>query len=51
MEGTSSNVLCREVPSERGTIFRLQEYERVGVLPVEVHNSVGKTVISVCKKI
>ena len=36
-------------PSERGTILRLQVYDRVGVLLFEVHKSLGKSVISVCK--
>ena len=37
-------------PPERGTFFRLQVYERVGLLLAEVHERVGKPVISVCKK-
>ena len=32
-----------------GTFFRLQIYERVGVLLLEVYESIGKSVVSVCK--
>ena len=35
---------------KRGTFFSLQVYERVGISLVEVHEKVGKLVISVCKK-
>ena len=42
----------REVPPERGTMFRLQVYDRVtGISLFEVYERVGKSVISVCKKI
>ena len=34
-----------------GTFFRLQVYERVGISLNEVHERVGKSVISVCKKV
>ena len=37
--GTSYNGLYREAPPEKGTVFRLQVYERE-----------GKSVILVCKK-
>ena len=33
-----------------GTFFRLQVYERVGISIVEVHERLGKSVTSVCKK-
>ena len=37
---------------ERGTVLRLEVYERVGtgILLVEVHERVGKSVISMCMK-
>ena len=35
----------REVPHERGTSFRLQVFERVGISLVEVYKRVGKSVI------
>ena len=38
--------LYGEAPSERGTFFRLQVYEMVGVLLVRV----GKSVIWVCER-
>ena len=41
----SANVRHREAPPERGTFFRLQVYERVGILLVEVFKRVGKSVI------
>ena len=44
------NGLYGEAPPERGTFFRLQVYERVGILLVEVYESVGLSVISVRKK-
>ena len=49
--GTPYNDLQGEpAPSERGTIFRLQFYERVGISLVEVYERVRKSVILVCKK-
>ena len=36
--------------SERDIFFRLQVWERVGILLVEVYERVGKFVVSVCKK-
>ena len=39
-----------EAPPERGTIFRLQIYERVGILLLEVYERVGRSVISVGKQ-
>ena len=47
--GTPFRVLYEEALSERGTFFRLQVYERVGILLVEVFKSVGKSVIWVCE--
>ena len=47
--GTFYNNLYGEAPPERGgTFFRLQVYERVGILPFEVYQRVGKSVIWVC---
>ena len=43
--GTPYNGLYREAPPERGTFFRLQGYERVGISRVEVYERVGKSVI------
>ena len=39
-----------EAPPERGIFFRLQVYERVGILLVEVFTREGKSVIMICKK-
>ena len=39
-----------EAPPERGTFFRLQVHERVGISLVEVYKRVGKSVIWVCKR-
>ena len=39
-----------EAPPERGTFFRFQVYERVGISLVEGYERVGKFVISVSKK-
>ena len=38
-------VLYGEAPPERRTFFRLQVYERVGILLVEIFKRVGKSVI------
>ena len=38
-----------EAPPKRGTFFRLQVYGRAGFSLLEVHESVGKSVILVCK--
>ena len=48
--GTPDNGLYGKASSERGIFFRLQVYERVGILLVEVYERVGKSVISVHKK-
>ena len=42
--GTLYNGLYREAPPERGTFFKLQVYERVGISLVEVYERVGKSV-------
>ena len=38
-------MLYRGAPLEKGIFFRLQVYERVGILLVEVYNKVGTSVI------
>ena len=43
--GTPYNGLYGEAPPERGTVFRLQVYKRVGISQVEVYKRVGKSVI------
>ena len=43
--GTPYNGLYGEAPPERGTFFRLQVYERVGISRAEVSERVGKSVI------
>ena len=49
--GTSYNGLYGEAPSERGTVFRLQLDEMVGISSlVELYESVGKSVIWICKR-
>ena len=45
--GTPYNGLYGEAPPERGTFFRLQVYERIGILLVEVYERGEKSVISV----
>ena len=47
---TPYNGLYEEAPSERGILFRLQVYERVGISPVEVYKRGGKSVIRVCER-
>ena len=47
---TPYNGLYREAPPERGIFFRLQVYEGVGILLVEVYERVGKSVVWVCKR-
>ena len=42
--------LYGEAPPERGTFFRLQVYERVGISLVGVYERKGKSAISVGKK-
>ena len=48
--GTPYDDLYREAPPERGIFFRLQVYERVGILVIEVYKRVGKSVIWVCER-
>ena len=48
--GTLYNGLYGEAPPERGTFFRPQVYEKVGILLVEVYERVGKSVIWVCER-
>ena len=43
--GNSLKVLYGEGPPERGTFFRLQVYERAGILLVKVYKRAGKSVI------
>ena len=38
-----------KAPPKRGTSFRHQVYERLGILQVEVYERIGRSVISVCK--
>ena len=42
---TPYNGLYGEAPPERGTFFRLQVYERVGISQAEVDEREGKSVI------
>ena len=48
-EGTPYNGLYGDTPPEMGYFFTRQVYERVGILLVEVYESVGESFISVCK--
>ena len=50
MACTPYNGLYEEAGPERGNIFRLQVYERVGNLVGELYERVGNSVILVCKK-
>ena len=43
--GTPYNGLYGEALPERGLLFRLQVYERVGISRAEVYERVGKSVI------
>ena len=47
--GTPYDGLYGEAPLERGIYFRLQVYERVGILLVEVYERVVKSVIWICE--
>ena len=47
--GTPYNGLYWEALPERGTFFGFQVYGMVGILLVEVHERVGKSVIWVCE--
>ena len=46
-EGTPYNGLYGDTPPEMGYFFRRQVYERVGILLVEVHESVSLSFRSV----
>ena len=48
--GATYNGLYREAPPKRGTFFRLQVYERVGISLVEVYERVGNSVIAVSER-
>ena len=48
--GTPYDGLYGETLPERGTFFRLQVYERVRSLLVDVYKRVGKSVIWICKR-
>ena len=48
--GTPYDGLYGEAPPERGILFRLQVYERVGSLLVEVYERVETSVIWACKR-
>ena len=50
MRSTPYNGLYGEVPPERDTFFRLQVYERVGILLVEEYERVRKSVIWVYER-
>ena len=50
VRGTPYNGLYWEVPPERDTFFRLQVYERVGILLVEEYERVRKSVIWVYER-
>ena len=43
--GTPYNGLYGEAPPERGTFFRLQVYNTVGISQAEVYKRVGKSVM------
>ena len=47
--GTPYDGLYGEAPLKRDIYFRLQVYERIGILLVEVYERVGKSVIWVCE--
>ena len=42
-------IMDGEAPTERGTLFTLEVYKRVGISRVEVKKLAGKTVIQVLK--
>ena len=48
--GTPYDGLYGEALPERGTFFRLQVYERVQSLLVDVYKRVGESVIWICKR-
>ena len=50
-ECTPYDGLHCKAPPNRGTNFRLQAHERVGISLVEVHDKVEKSLIFVCKRV
>ena len=48
--GTPYDGLYGEAPPKMSTFFRLQVYERVGILLVEVYERMGKSVIWACER-
>ena len=48
--GTPYEGLYGETPPERGTFFRLEMCDRVGILLVEIYKRVEKFVIWVCER-
>ena len=48
--GTPYNGRYGEALPERGTFFRPQVYERVGISPVEIYERVQKSAIWVCER-
>ena len=48
--GSPYDGLYGKAPPERGIFFRLQVYERVVILLVEVYKRAGKSVIWVCER-
>ena len=48
--GTPYEGLYGETPPERGTFIRLEVYDRVGILLVEIYKRVEKFVIWVCER-
>ena len=48
--GAPYNGPYMEAPPERGTFFKLQVYERVGISLLGVYVRVGKSFILMCKK-
>ena len=50
-EGTPYDGLHCKALHRRGTVFRLQVYERVGISLVEVHDKGEKSLIFVCKRV
>ena len=48
-EGHSAKWPIRGGSAQKGTFFRLQVYERIGILLLEVYERVGKFVVAVCE--
>ena len=49
--GAPKNGLYEKALPERGIFLRVQVYERVEILLVEVHEREGKSVIWVCERV